>query len=495
MSLKETILQCQGAGDLLRARSPIDGQVIAKIGLHTAAEAAESTARAAAAYRKWRSVPAPVRGELGRRIGQAVREDKQRLADIIVREAGKTVSEAQGEIQEWIDLCDFAVGLSRQLYGLTLATERSQHRMMEQWHPLGPVLVISAFNFPVAVWAWNAMIALVCGNTVVWKPSEQTPLCALLCQELVERVAADFEPAPEHLVQTVLGGRDRGEQLARDPAYPLVSATGSVKMGREVAQIVAARLGRSLLELGGNNALIVTPSANLNLAVRAIAFSAVGTCGQRCTSLRRLIAHHAVIDLLLERLSAAYATLRVGDPRDPQVLVGPIISGDALRRMHVAIERARAEGGTLVCGADRVLLGVPEGGIYVRPAIVRVPRDASILQEETFAPVLWVHDYDTLDEAIDLQNNVPQGLSSAIFTESLREAERFLSPAGSDCGIANVNIGTSGAEIGGAFGGEKETGGGRESGSDAWRAYMRRVTNTINYGDGLPLAQGISFDV
>ncbi|MGV3724469.1 MAG: aldehyde dehydrogenase family protein, partial [Actinomycetota bacterium] len=422
------------------------------------------------------------------------RERKEDLALLVAWEVGKILSEARGEVQEWIDMCDFAVGLSRQLYGLTIASERPSHRMMEQWHPLGPVGVITAFNFPVAVWAWNAMLGLVCGDPVVWKPSEKAPLTALACHQLVCDVLSEMPEVPPGVVGLLIGGREIGEILAAEPRLPLISATGSTQMGRAVAATVAGRLGRTLLELGGNNAMIVAPSADLELALRAIVFAAVGPCGQRCTSLRRLIVHRSVREALVTRLKSAYRGLRIGSPLDTGVLVGPLIDETAYEAMQRALEIAREQGGA-VFGGERVTGSVPEGGVYVRPAIVEIGPAATITHDETFAPILYVLEYDALDEAIALNNGVPQGLSSAIFTNDVREAERFMAPAGSDCGIANVNIGTSGAEIGGAFGGEKTTGGGRESGSDAWKAYMRRATNTINYGAALPLAQGVSFDL
>jgi len=474
----------------LVARSAIDGAVLATVHGGGAIEMAAAAAAAQVAFLRWRAVPAPRRGELVRRIVAAVRERKADLAALITREVGKIPAEAAGEIQEWIDIGDFAVGLSRQLNGQTIPSERPHHRMMEQWHPLGPVGCISAFNFPIAVWAWNAMLALVCGDSVVWKPSEKANLCALAAHRLVAQVVADFPEAPPGLVTLVCGGREAGEALAGDPRLALVSATGSVPMGRAVAVAVAGRLGRSLLELGGNNGMIVAPSADLELAVRAIVFAAVGTCGQRCTSLRRLIVHRSLYAALLARLRAAYARLPIGDPRAAGTLVGPLIDEAAGAAMAQALAAARAQGGTLHHGER---LAGP--GVYVRPALVEVPSDAAIIRDETFAPILYVMPYDDLDQAIAIHNDVPQGLSSAIVTGDAREAERFLAPAGSDCGIANVNIGTSGAEIGGAFGGEKTTGGGRESGSDAWKAYMRRATNTINYGNDLPLAQGIDFTV
>jgi aldehyde dehydrogenase (NAD+) len=460
--------------------SPIDGKPIGRV---TRGDPDAACARAAAAFQSWRNVPAPRRGELVRHIGDWLREAKPVLAKLITLECGKIMQESLGEVQEMIDICDFAVGLSRQLYGLTIASERPNHRMMEQWHPLGPVLVISAFNFPVAVWAWNAMLALVCGNPVIWKPSEKAPLCAEAVMVIVRRALDRFGPAPEGLVQLVQGEREIGEALVDDPRVALVSATGSTAMGREVGPRVAKRFGRVLLELGGNNAAIVCPSADLELASRAILFSAVGTAGQRCTTLRRLIVHESVADELVSRLGDLFGRVKVGDPRKSDTLVGPLIDEAAFQAM------------TRVLGDKVERVDAVSGGFYVRPAIVEIEEQAGTALEETFAPILYVLRYSSLDEAIALNNSVPQGLSSSIFTNDLRQAELFLSTRGSDCGIANVNIGPSGAEIGGAFGGEKETGGGRESGSDAWRAYMRRQTNTINYGSDLPLAQGIRFDV
>ena len=482
-------------GATLNARSPIDGSALATI--RTAAPEDVSTAidAAAEAFKSWRSVPAPKRGEFVRRIGSKLRERKAELASLVSWEAGKITQESLGEVQEMIDVCDFAVGLSRQLYGLTIASERPGHRMMEQWLPLGPIGVITAFNFPVAVWAWNAMIALVCGDTVIWKPSEKTPLTALACQKIVAQVMAEMPEVPDGACSVVIGnGPATGELLAASEKLPLISATGSVRMGRAVAQTVARRLGRCLLELGGNNGMILTPSADLEMAVRAITFAAAGTCGQRCTTLRRLIIHKSIKQKVIERLTSVFSRLRVGNSLDPGTLIGPLIDEAAYGSMQKALEAAKAQGGTIQGGA-RVTHDVPKGGVYVRPALVEIPAGAPIVREETFAPILYVIDYHNLDEAIRIHNDVPQGLSSAIFTGDLREAELFLSPAGSDCGIANVNIGTSGAEIGGAFGGEKTTGGGRESGSDSWKAYMRRATNTINYSAELPLAQGIRFDV
>jgi len=490
------ILARLGAGDPfveggdLECRSPIDGAVIGTLSSHTAAEVGDAVGRAQEAFEQWRQVPAPVRGALVRELGALLREHKDDLGALVSIEAGKIVSEGLGEVQEMIDICDLGVGLSRQLFGLTIATERPGHRMMEQWHPLGVVGVISAFNFPVAVWSWNAALAFVCGNPVVWKPSEKTLLTALACQALTAEAARRAD-APEFVSQVVLGAREVGEALVDDPRVSLVSATGSTRMGKQVAPRVAARLGRSLLELGGNNAAIVAPSADLDLAVRGIVFSAVGTAGQRCTSLRRVIAHESIKDELVARLKAAYETLPIGSPLEPTTLVGPLIDDAAADAFEAAIARARSDGGTVVTGGGRA--DVDLAGVYVHPAIVEMREQTDIVMAETFAPLLYVMTYRDLDEAIALHNAVSQGLSSAIFTLDVREAETFVSAVGSDCGIANVNIGPSGAEIGGAFGGEKDTGGGRESGSDAWRSYMRRSTNTVNYSTDLPLAQGVSF--
>jgi aldehyde dehydrogenase (NAD+) len=467
----------------LASHSPIDGQEIGRVVAATPEDIDSAASAAAKAFLSWRQVPAPRRGEVVRLLGEELRAAQEPLARLVTLEAGKILGEARGEVQEMIDICDFAVGLSRQLYGLTIASERPQHRMMEQWHPLGPVLVISAFNFPVAVWAWNAALALVCGDPVIWKPSEKTPLTAAAVQAIAERALARFGDAPPGLLQVVQGDRAVGEALVDDPRVALVSATGSTAMGRAVGPRVAARFGRSLLELGGNNATIVAPSADLHLAERAILFSAVGTAGQRCTTLRRLIVHEDVADALIERLRHLFASIRVGDPRDPDTLVGPLIDESALGGMEA------------VLGSNLQRVEAVAGGQYVRPALVEVTEQSGTMLTETFAPILYVLRYRDLQQAIALQNAVSQGLSSSIFTTDLREAELFLSAAGSDCGIANVNIGPSGAEIGGAFGGEKETGGGRESGSDSWRQYMRRQTNTVNYGRDLPLAQGIRFDV
>jgi aldehyde dehydrogenase (NAD+) len=484
-----------GGGAAFEPRSPIDGALTGKCGAASPAEVTAAVAAAHEAFLKWRTVPAPVRGQLVLKIGETVRAHKAELAKLITLEAGKIPSEAEGEIQEWIDVCDFAVGLSRQLYGLSIASERPEHQLIEQWHPLGVVGVISAFNFPAAVWAWNAMIALVCGDAIVWKPSEQTPLISLACHEMVVRAAKTMPEAPAALSCVVNGGAEVGAALAADKRVPLVSATGSTAMGRKVAVAVGQRLGRSLLELGGNNAMIVTPTADLDLAVRAIVFAAVGTAGQRCTSLRRLIVHSSVVDELTTRLEKAYKSLSIGDPTASGILVGPLVNEAAFNNMQTSLAAAKLQGGELVCGGDHITDGVPAGGFYVTPALVKMPKQTAVMLDETFAPLTYIVTYDSIDEALAIHNGVPQGLSSAIFTGDIREAGRFTGPAGSDCGIANVNIGTSGAEIGGAFGGEKDTGGGRESGSDSWKQYMRRTTTTVNYGAALPLAQGVKFDV
>jgi len=466
----------------LVSHSPIDGNPIGSVAEASVADVAAACEKALLAFLAWRTVPAPRRGELVRLIGAELRAAKEPLARLVTLEAGKIAQEGLGEVQEMIDICDYAVGLSRQLYGLTIASERPSHRMIEQWHPLGVVGVITAFNFPVAVWAWNAALALVCGDPVIWKPSEKTPLCAAAVMALAERALARFGDAPDGLLQCIQGGREAGEALVDDHRVALLSATGSTAMGQAVGPRVAQRFGRSLLELGGNNAMIVAPSADLKLAERAILFAAAGTAGQRCTTLRRLIVHDSIADGLVGRLRDLFGRAQIGDPRDSGILVGPLIDEGAFEGMRRAYP-----------DAERVAVG--EGGFYVRPVIVEVDAQAGMVLQETFAPILYVLRYRTIDEAIELNNSVVQGLSSSIFTNDLKEAEHFLSAAGSDCGIANVNIGTSGAEIGGAFGGEKETGGGRESGSDSWRAYMRRSTNTINYGNDLPLAQGIEFGV
>lgn len=480
-------------GGSLTVRSPVTGETIAALAVHSPADAAKGIEKAAEAFKAWRNVPAPKRGELVRLLGEELRAAKADLGRLVSIEVGKIPSEGLGEVQEMIDICDFAVGLSRQLYGLTIATERPGHRMMETWHPLGVVGVISAFNFPVAVWSWNAALALVCGNAVVWKPSEKTPLTALACQAIFERAAARTGGVPAGLSTLLIGDRAVGEVLVDHPAVALVSATGSTRMGRDVGPRLAKRFARSILELGGNNAGIVCPSADLDMALRAIAFGAMGTAGQRCTTLRRLFVHESVYDALVPRLKKAYASVSVGNPLETSSLVGPLIDRQAFDAMQKALSSAKAEGGS-VTGGERVETGGADA-YYVRPALVEMPRQCGPVLEETFAPILYVMKYDDLDEALADHNAVGAGLSSSIFTLDLREAERFLSAEGSDCGIANVNIGTSGAEIGGAFGGEKETGGGRESGSDAWKAYMRRATNTVNYSSALPLAQGVSFDI
>ncbi|HEX2581522.1 MAG TPA: aldehyde dehydrogenase family protein [Dongiaceae bacterium] len=488
------IASAMAARGTLPVRSPIDGSELARLKTDNRAAVERKIAQAHDAFLAWRAVPAPKRGELIRLLGEELRSHKEDLATLISRECGKILEEGRGEVQEMIDICDFACGLSRQLYGLTIASERPGHRMMESWHPLGVIGIISAFNFPVAVWAWNFALAIVCGNAVLWKPSEKTPLSALACQAIFARAAKRFGSIPRGLSDVIVGERDIGQILVDDHRVPLVSATGSTRMGGEVGPRVAARFGRALLELGGNNAMIVCPSADLELAVRAITFSAAGTAGQRCTSLRRLIVHRSILGKLLPRLQAAYASLAIGDPLQAKTLIGPLIDEGAYDRMQQALAEARAEGGK-VSGGERVKVPGKSGGFYVQPAIVEMKSQSSVVKRETFAPILYVMTYTDLAEAIRMHNAVPQGLSSCIFTNDVREAELFLSAQGSDCGIANVNIGPSGAEIGGAFGGEKETGGGRESGSDAWKNYMRRATNTINYSDKLPLAQGINFDV
>ncbi len=480
-----------GDGDM-EVRSPVDGGGIARVQSDTPQAVGEMIARAEVAFLAWRTVPPPRRGELVRLLGDELRANKDALGRLVTVESGKILQEGLGEVQEMIDICDFAVGLSRQLYGLTIASERPGHRMMETWHPLGPIGVISAFNFPVAVWAWNAALAIVCGDPVLWKPSEKTPLCALACRKLFENALSRFGDAPDGLSQTVIGGRDVGAALVDDARVKLISATGSCRMGREVAPAVARRLGRVLLELGGNNAMVVAPTADLDLAVRAILFAAVGTAGQRCTTLRRLIVHENIHDALLPRLRGAYESISIGSPVAAGTLVGPLIDEAAYHAMQAALARATDEGGE-VFGGDRALADEYAEAWYVHPAIVDMPDQTEIVREETFAPILYVMKYRELDDAIAMHNGVAQGLASCIFTNDLREAETFLGAAGSDCGIANVNIGPSGAEIGGAFGGEKDTGGGRESGSDAWKSYMRRATNTINYSTELPLAQGIKF--
>jgi aldehyde dehydrogenase (NAD+) len=483
----------------LTVRTPLTGEIIAQLPTISAAEATKAIAQAHTAFLEWRTVPAPKRGELIRLLGEELRAELPALGRLVTIETGKILSEGHGEVQEMIDICTFAAGLSRQLAGLTVPSERAKHRMMETWHPLGVVGVISAFNFPVAVWSWNAALALVCGNAVVWKPSEKTPLTALATQAIFDRAAKKFGSVPNGLATLLIGDATVGQQLVDSPLIPLVSATGSTAMGRAVAPRLAARFARAILELGGNNAAIVAPTADLDLTLRAIAFSAMGTAGQRCTSLRRLIVHDSIYDTLVPQLKKVYASVVIGDPRESSTLVGPLIDERSFNAMQKALAEARTSGATIT-GGDRIVTKTedtkenPEA-FYVRPALVEISKQTDIVKHETFAPILYVLRYTNFSDALALHNDVPQGLSSSIFTMNLREAEQFLSATGSDCGIANVNIGTSGAEIGGAFGGEKETGGGRESGSDAWKQYMRRATNTINYGTELPLAQGVSFDI
>jgi acyl-CoA reductase-like NAD-dependent aldehyde dehydrogenase len=486
------VLLSPGPGPTISARSPITGEDLFEVPAASAADVESAVAVASEAFASWRTVPAPVRGALVKHFGALLGEHKADVAELITIEAGKITSEALGEVQEMIDICDFALGLSRQLDGRTMPSERPSHRLMETWHPLGVVAVISTFNFPAAVWSWNTAVALVCGDSVVWKPSPMTPLTALACAALLDRAIAECG-TPEGLHQLVIGGAEESQALVDSHDVALVSATGSERMGAQIAPRVAARLGRCLLELGGNNAAIVAPSADLELATRGIAFAAAGTAGQRCTSLRRLIAHEEVADELVAGLRTVFARLPLGDPLAEGTLVGPLINGLAHRGMVQALEQASADGGELVAGGGRRLVAGFPDAYYMAPALVRMPGQTELVRRETFAPILYVMTYRDLDEAIALHNGVPQGLSSSIFTRDQREAERFLAADGSDCGIVNVNIGTSGAEIGGAFGGEKSTGGGRESGSDAWRAYMRRATNTINYSDELPLAQGVEF--
>lgn len=481
-------------GGTLQVTSPIDGATIATVTCHTVEQTDAAIARAQAAFLKWRQVPAPRRGELLRVFGDVLRNNKQQLGTLISIEAGKILQEGLGEVQEMIDICEFAVGLSRQLYGLTIASERPGHRMMETWHPMGVVGVISAFNFPAAVWAWNAALAIVCGDSVVWKPSEKTPLTAMACEALFKQACQIFGDAPAGLMELVQGTREIGEAIVSDKRVPVISATGSTRMGREIGPCVAERFGRSILELGGNNAAIITPSADLSLVLRGVLFAAVGTAGQRCTTLRRLIVHRDIYDTLVPQIKRAYEGVKIGNPLNKGTLVGPLIDKHSYEAMQNALSAAKEQGGK-VFGGERVSIDACENGYYVKPALVEMPAQTEIVCHETFAPILYVLKYENFDDAIALQNNVPQGLSSSIFTMNMREAELFVSASGSDCGIANVNIGPSGAEIGGAFGGEKETGGGRESGSDSWKAYMRRATNTINYSTDLPLAQGIKFDL
>ncbi|TNF81125.1 MAG: aldehyde dehydrogenase family protein [Gammaproteobacteria bacterium] len=488
------LTEAELTGGTLRISSPIDGAELGRIGVVDAADVDRIVANASKAFESWRLVPAPRRGEFVRLLGNELRARKEALAALVSAECGKILQEGLGEVQEMIDICDFAVGLSRQLYGLTLPSERPGHAMRELWQPMGTCGVITAFNFPVAVWSWNAALAFVCGNPVIWKPSEKTPLTAMAVQKIYENVAAEFPEAPAGLNQLLIGDAAVGEALTRHEAVPIISATGSTAMGRKVGPVVAERFGRTILELGGNNAMIVTDSAELDLALRAIVFSAVGTAGQRCTSLRRIIVHESVYDDLLEQLKKVYGNLSIGSPLEDGVLVGPLIDQGAYDAMQGALARA-ADAGGVVTGGERVLADQYPDGYYVRPAIVEMPDQTDVVRTETFAPILYAMKYTEFADALAMQNDVPQGLSSCVFTTNVKESETFLSAAGSDCGIANVNIGPSGAEIGGAFGGEKETGGGRESGSDAWKAYMRRQTVTVNYSDELPLAQGINFEV
>jgi aldehyde dehydrogenase (NAD+) len=483
-----------GAGAALDSYSPADGKKIASIGTASHEEYEAVIKKAEAAYAEWRLVPAPKRGEVVRQLGDEFRKYKNELGALVSYEMGKSYQEGLGEVQEMIDICDFAVGLSRQLYGLTMHSERPSHRMYEQWHPLGIVGIITAFNFPVAVWSWNTALAWICGDVCIWKPSEKTPLCSLACQKITARVF-ERNQVPEGVSCIVNGDYKVGEWLTQDHRVPLISATGSVRMGKIVGAAVAQRLGKSLLELGGNNAIIVSEHANLDLAIRGVLFGAVGTAGQRCTTTRRIIVHESIYDTFTSKLKTAYGQLKIGNPLDPSMHVGPLIDQQAVNAYLNAIEKAKAEGAKFMVEGGVLSGDGFESGCYVKPCIAEANNSYAIVQQETFAPILYVMKYKTIDEAIAIQNGVPQGLSSAIFTNHILESERFLSQQGSDCGIANVNIGTSGAEIGGAFGGEKETGGGRESGSDAWKQYMRRQTNTINYGTTLPLAQGIEFTV
>jgi aldehyde dehydrogenase (NAD+) len=491
-ALKATGVDTDAVAGDTEVKTPITGQVVFRRKSHSSDDINRAVDRAAAAFKTWREVPAPVRGHLVKRWGQLLTEHKDDLAVLVTAEVGKIRSEARGEVQEMIDITDLAVGQSRQLYGKTMPSERQGHRLAETWHPLGVVAVISAFNFPVAVYAWNTALALVAGDTVVWKPAEATLLSALATDALLARAAREVG-APDDLHHVVLSDRRGGQQLVEDTRVALVSATGSVRMGREIAPLIAARFGRALLELGGNNGAIVTPSANLDLALRGIVFAAAGTAGQRCTTLRRLIVHSTVVDRLVPRILDAYRTLDIGSPTNDGVLVGPLINERSYQAQQDALARAVEQGGEVLYGGERLLAEAQPDAYYVQPAVVRMPAQTEIVQQETFAPILYVLTYDTLEEAIELNNAVPQGLSSAIFTDNQIEAEKFMSASGSDCGIVNVNIGTSGAEIGGAFGGEKETGGGRESGADSWEAYMRQATNTINYSGELPLAQGVEF--
>ena len=484
----------KSTGEKIDSLSPVDGKLIGSVSTAEKSSYEKVIQTAETAFKKWRMIPAPQRGEIVRQVGEALRKYKEPLGKLVSYEMGKSLQEGYGEVQEMIDICDFAVGLSRQLYGLSMHSERPGHRMYEQWHPLGVVGIISAFNFPVAVWSWNSMLALVCGDVCVWKPSEKTPLCGIACQHIISEVFAKNNVA-EGVSCLIIGGRDVGEWMANDPRIPLISATGSTRMGKAVGAAVGARLGRALLELGGNNAIIISKDADIDMAIRGALFGAVGTAGQRCTTTRRLIIHEDVYDNVKQKLTAAYSQLRIGNPLDEHNHVGPLIDKDAVKMYESAIDACKKEGGKFIVESGVLNGDGFESGCYVKPCIAEVQPGYKIVQHETFAPILYLLKYKTVDDAIVIQNGVPQGLSSAIMTLNLREAEQFLSSSGSDCGIANVNIGTSGAEIGGAFGGEKETGGGRESGSDSWKNYMRRQTNTINFGNSLPLAQGIKFDI
>ncbi len=481
-------------GELLHSYSPVDGNLIGSVRTTGQGSYEKIIQTAQQAFLYWRTMPAPARGEIIRQISEALRDYKEPLGKLVSYEMGKSLQEGYGEVQEMIDICDFAVGLSRQLYGLTMHSERRGHRLYEQWHPLGIVGIISAFNFPVAVWSWNSMLAWVCGDVCIWKPSEKTPLCGIACQHIIAKVLA-ANNIPEGVCNLIIGKRDVGEWMANDKRIPLISATGSVRMGKAVGAAVAARLGKALLELGGNNAIIISKEADIDIAIRGAVFGAVGTAGQRCTTTRRLIIHEEIYNTIKERLVSAYKKLTIGDPLTEKNLVGPLIDKDAVKTYQEAIDKCKAEGGKFIIEGEVLKGDGYESGCYVKPCIAEVDHDFKIVQQETFAPILYLLKYKNMDEAIAIQNGVPQGLSSSLMTLNLREAEQFLSHAGSDCGIANINIGTSGAEIGGAFGGEKETGGGRESGSDAWKNYMRRQTNTINYSSNLPLAQAIKFDL
>ena len=484
-------LFCEGD---LQVYSPVEQQLIGTVKKHTEEQVDRCIELSVEAFKHWRLVPAPKRGELLRIFGNKLRKNKQSLGALVTLECGKILQEGLGEVQEMIDICDFAIGLSRQLYGLTIVSERPGHKMNEYWQPLGPVGIISAFNFPVAVWSWNAALALVCGNSIIWKPSEKTPITALVCQSLFSQACEEFGEAPKGLSQVLIGASKEGEALVNDVRVPVISATGSTAMGRKVGPAVAARFGRSILELGGNNAIIVASSADMTMALQGIVFGAVGTAGQRCTSTRRLFIHESIYPMMMSALMSTYQGITVGDPMEESSLVGPLIDRQAYEAMQQALSQAKELGGK-VQGGQRIRLDDKPDAYYVQPSLVEMPSGKQTIQEETFAPILYVYSYSDLDEAIGWQNDVPQGLSSALFTTDLREAEYFTSAVGSDCGIANINIGTSGAEIGGAFGGEKETGGGRESGSDAWKGYMRRTTSTTNYSRELPLAQGIKFDI